>query len=219
MATTNRDGESHAARVRFWQALFAGAVSGAILGIIVALLVVHGDSINFGDLPTWLLVAAAVWAGAIALRQLREQQTELSRIREHQLAADNLLALQLSEATKTAATSVHIQVTEVAIPLLGKVPGVEPLRVGAVVNAGGVPIRDVVVRRRANGQLQPPVELNPAGAGPAKVEVLAPGASTFFNARNEGAVVRWSVRFTDVTGQSWEIQTDGEPARVSHRDW
>ena len=215
MATTNRDGESHAARVRLWQTLFAGVVFGAILGIVVALLVVQGDWINFGDLPTWLLVAAAVWAGAIALRQLREQQTELSRIREHQLATDNLLALQLSEATKTAALSIRVQVID-----LGKLKwlrGVPPI--GCLANTGGVAIHDLTVRAEIGGELRPAADLLGLDLTRVDGSSLEPGAMAFFGARGEAGDARWRARFTDLTGQRWEIRAGGEPVRAGDGAW
>lgn len=198
-----------------WPVIAAGVLLGAVVGVVAALLLVHGDRIAFGDLPTWLAVVAATWAGFVAFRQLRDQQAQIRRVSARQDAADNLLSLQLAKAGEQAASAVRIQLTE--IPLFAKL--IEPLRVGGLVNAGGVPIRDVAVRARVAGRLQPTVDLIAAAVSAKQVPVLGPGAVAFFSARTEGADAKWCARFTDVTGQAWEVKAGGEPVRVAARDW
>ena len=96
----------------------------------------HGLGINWGDVPTWLAVAAASFAGWIALRQLRQQQEDIAR-QTRQLERQQADMIDLLLRTSTVIPP------GIDLPAAGK-PGHKRCYMAEVTNRSTRPIREVI---------------------------------------------------------------------------
>jgi hypothetical protein len=188
--------------------------------------------VDWGDVPTWLAVAAGFGAGGVALWQLRLQRIQLAdqtRIQERQQA----------DAVDVAAGAVDGGKSWV-LPSDKS----EPVHLVIVTNGSKRPIREVACKMEAiqtdstirHDKLADVYgEMREVGLGSkASVETFEPqahastmpvlraghkaGFAWAFAAARYPRFLSW-VRFTDDAGLHWQVTTDLHLEKLANRDW
>lgn len=190
---------------------------------------------NWGDVPTWLLVVLAAVGGGAALwqlrlqrRQLQDQQDDMAR-RTRQLERVQADAIDLSWQPTAPLAAAPDQNSS------------QPVWTGVVQNDSRRPIRDVVCRVQPHpaqdfsggseivaeivslepGPDDPLLEFGRMWLGD-RVQLVRSGAKFGFQTTIRAAdhgVARMKVRFTDDAGLHWEIDPDLHLSKLDARDW
>jgi hypothetical protein len=174
---------------------------------------------DFGDVPTWLAVAAAAGAAFIALRALKAQNLETAR---------QVAVLERQQADQVDARSNPVASS--AAPVPGRIIAVPIFYRGiTIVNGSRRPIRDITARiDPADGDgLMPPAKarVERGGAKWGNSTVLAliraghEGSFYFTVTFTEHPQATILLRFTDDAGLHWQIDHNLHLQKLELRDW
>jgi hypothetical protein len=191
---------------------------------VIFLFLVRGRRVDFGDVPTWLAVIAAVGAGWVALGAFRDQQKEFTR-QVRQLERQQADAIDLTRWED--GSMFFVPDASMSMP--------RPQTVLAIENKSSRPIRDVRCRLWPEGDAHHvivyatgPTCRIPNSSRPiteptreTTVPLLRPGGwFAFLFAEQCKEDARYAVRFTDDAGLHWQIDRDLHLWPTSHpADW
>lgn len=195
--------------------------------------------INWGDVPTWLAVFAAVGAGGVAGWQLRLQRIQLRE--QQQVLADQTRMLERQQAEKV---DVQQMAMDSELARHGLDEGLGFVNVALAINGSSRPIRNVACFVRAiSVDADPEVEKladvaidvipahmrgdrKIAAEAPkvryySHVEVIRAGGTAGFTLPLPAlsySLAFYSVRFTDDAGLHWQIDPDMHLEKLPNRD-
>jgi hypothetical protein len=191
----------------------AALVAGFLIGLVV-----FGEPWrlppDWGDIPTWLLVAAAVVGGWAALDQLRILRGQIADEVDRNKKRDELLDKQIAEAERRARSDRRRLVEDVRVSFGG--------HTGYVLNDSWRPVNDVTckvmskVDRNALAtavacgeveQVGPAWQYLPEVKEVSRLETLRPGSRAGFSFADlpgapDEVAVAW---FTDDDGTRWQL--------------
>jgi hypothetical protein len=203
-------------------------VVAVIVGVTVFRWRAHGHQVNYGDMPTWLAVGAAVIGAAVALRQLRDQQkviADQTRQLERQQADQVDVALCRSDmvppGTHTNSAGHHkCWMAEVFNGSRRPIRNVD-CRIEPAAGQGQHSAAQVGELIRSDGLLGPGRRFHKVDAP--TVRVLRAGAKAglaFPFVASDYPDARVTARFTDDAGLHWEIRPDLHLGKLTNRsDW